>query len=80
MIISAPPIRTQHSDEQGKVTPEWQRWYASATNSISAAPQIVAVPQTANAKGTKGDIASDANYLYICHTNNQWLRVPKGDW
>jgi hypothetical protein len=80
MKIPAPPFRSPHSDDASSVTPEWQRWYASATSSISAAPQIVSVPADSNAKGTKGSIAVDENYLYVCHTDNQWARFTKAGW
>jgi len=38
------------------------------------------VPITAADAGDKGDIAYDANYVYICIANNTWKRAPIATW
>lgn len=35
------------------------------------------VPTTPTSSGFKGDFTADANYLYICHSDNNWIRVAK---
>jgi len=38
------------------------------------------VPASATAVGTKGDIAQDNDYLYICISQNTWKRVAISTW
>lgn len=38
------------------------------------------VPASATAAGTKGDIAYDANYVYVCVATNSWKRSPLSTW
>lgn len=38
------------------------------------------VPASATAVGTKGDIAQDNDYLYICISQNTWKRVAIATW
>lgn len=37
-------------------------------------------PASASAAGVKGDIAHDANYIYICTATNTWKRVAIATW
>jgi hypothetical protein len=37
--------------------------------------RLVPAPSAANSNGTKGDIASDGTYLYLCTAANTWARV-----
>ena len=37
-------------------------------------------PSAYTSSGTKGDIAYDTNYLYICVSNNSWRRVALAIW
>lgn len=36
---------------------------------------LVAAPTTATSTGTKGQIAIDASYIYICTATNTWVRA-----
>jgi hypothetical protein len=35
------------------------------------------VPSSPTAIGEKGDFSADANYFYVCHATNAWIRIPK---
>jgi len=37
-------------------------------------------PSSASASGTKGTIAWDANYIYVCVANNTWKRAALTTW
>ncbi len=37
-------------------------------------------PSSASATGTTGDIAADANYVYVCTATNTWKRVAVATW
>ena len=41
---------------------------------------IVSVPTTATSPGIKGQVAYDANYMYMCTDTNTWKRSPIGTW
>lgn len=38
------------------------------------------VPASATATGTKGDIAYDSGYMYVCTDTNTWKRTPLTTW
>ena len=40
----------------------------------------VAVPASASASGTVGDVAYDANYAYFCTATNTWVRCALATW
>lgn len=40
----------------------------------------VAVPASATAPGTPGNIAADASFLYVCIATNTWVRVGLQSW
>jgi len=42
--------------------------------------RVVEVPDAVTSAGSKGDIAFDQNYLYICIASNTWRRVAIGTW
>jgi hypothetical protein len=44
------------------------------------APALVAVPLSATANGTIGDIAFDQAHLYVCTNTNTWKRVSLATW
>jgi hypothetical protein len=37
-------------------------------------------PASATASGTQGEIAWDANYVYVCVATNAWRRAPLSTW
>jgi len=39
-----------------------------------------AVPATATSTGSKGQIATDANYIYVCVATDTWVRAPLTTW
>jgi hypothetical protein len=39
-----------------------------------------ATPASANATGTKGQIAYDASYIYICVATDSWIRAARSSW
>jgi len=61
----------------------WHRSYNGATTTWSSwrrYGEFVPVPASATAAGKPGDMAADANFLYICHTSNTWKRVAIDSW
>lgn len=36
-----------------------------------------AVPTASTSTGSKGDWSANANYLYVCYADNNWIRIPK---
>lgn len=40
----------------------------------------VAVPPTASSPGTRGNIAADSSFFYVCIATNTWLRVGIQTW
>lgn len=42
--------------------------------------QWSAVPATAGAAGTAGQVAYESGYLYVCVATNTWLRVAIVTW
>jgi hypothetical protein len=53
---------------------------AAQMRSDLSVPQLVSVPASATATGTAGQIAYDANFLYICVAENTWLRASLSTW
>ena len=39
-----------------------------------------AVPANASAPGSKGQIATDANFIYVCVATDTWVRAPLATW
>lgn len=56
-------------------TNSWSEWLK-----VGATTRFVSVPTSATATGKKGDFSADANYLYVCHNANQWIRIAKDTW
>ena len=46
----------------------------------SAVIAWIAAPASASATGTAGQIAYDADYIYVCVATNSWKRIPLADW
>jgi heme/copper-type cytochrome/quinol oxidase subunit 1 len=41
---------------------------------------LVAVPTSSTSTGLTGQIAVDANYIYMCTSTNTWKRTPLTTW
>jgi hypothetical protein len=52
----------------------------TATLGLNLGAAGVGVPASASATGTAGDVAYDANYIYICTATNTWKRVAVSTW
>ena len=49
--------------------------------SFKTIPTFVSVPSGPTATGIAGQVSADADYMYICHSNDNWIRVAKdGTW
>lgn len=46
----------------------------SSGNTYSASPWV-SVPATSSSPGKVGQLAEDANYLYVCTATNTWMRT-----
>ena len=59
------------------------RSFALYTNILSSqAPKLSwgNVPATAAAAGVAGDVAYDADYIYVCVSDSTWKRVAIATW
>jgi hypothetical protein len=60
------------------------KWYVVAndkcTVETSTPVQIVTTPITASSPGTPGQMAYDANYIYVCVATNTWRRATTATW
>jgi hypothetical protein len=41
---------------------------------------LVTAPVSASSVGTSGNIAADANYIYVCYATDTWVRCAKTAW
>ncbi len=57
-------------------------WDANLRNTVNTGTMVLATatPASATATGTTGQIAWDANYIYICTATNTWKRVAISTW
>jgi hypothetical protein len=62
--------------ETGYFEPEMLRFLAQLERATIAAQ----VPATADAKGTTGAIASDADHIYVCVSTDTWKRAALSTW
>lgn len=54
---------------------DYNVWAATQVNEIS-----VSIPDKTTSLGTKGQLAYDSNYLYICISKDTWRRVALSIW
>jgi hypothetical protein len=78
-ILVAPPIRTLY--EQGGNLPgifsrPWAQWFQEITNDFNMLRVPNAPPATSASPGMAGQIAFDANFLYVAVAPNSWKRIP----
>lgn len=66
---------------------EGEPYYTNDTNELyihngtAYIPLITnSTPSSASDTGTKGQIAWDTNYLYICTDTDQWRRIAHATW
>ncbi len=53
----------------------------AANITLGARPIIPTLtPASATAAGIAGEVAWDANYIYVCIATNTWKRVAIGTW
>ena len=72
--FAPPPNLTQVVAEEGLFTGVWQLWLTALWNAVRG-PANTTAPANSAANGTVGQIAFDANYLYICVGAKQWKRI-----
>ncbi len=52
------------------------KWFQDLDVAVNAAPQILdQVPASSSSPGSTGDIAFDANFLYVCVQSDSWRRT-----
>ena len=54
--------------------------YSDISGTPPTPPELAFVPTTSTSAGTFGQIAIDANYLYLCIGNSLWKRVALTIW
>ena len=64
----------------GASTPGTGVFSALTTTGDSVTIQTTQTPSSASATGTTGEIAWDANYIYVCIATNTWKRVLLSTW
>lgn len=87
MNFPAPPIRTpvignppksqmvSRGEQNDNVhSYPWIRWFQNVSTQLTAPVQSTA-PATSASAGTGGQIAFDANFLYVCIAKNTWKRT-----
>jgi predicted N-acyltransferase len=52
----------------------------ATTVTLTSLIVTTAAPASASAAGTTGQIATDANYIYVCTATNTWKRVAISTW
>lgn len=83
MSLAPPPTRSEFLGnppkpaKQGENTPSWPwlRWHQETTVQVNHPASTSTVPASANATADGGEMAHDANYLYIAVGKNSWKRV-----
>ncbi len=82
-IISSYPVITPTSSDLVIITdvsatskPTKSATIASIVGTISD----VTAPITASSPGVTGQVATDANYIYVCTAINTWKRVAIATW
>ena len=53
---------------------------AATVGSITGVISDVVAPALATSSGTTGQVAVDANYIYVCTATNTWKRVAITTW
>ena len=83
------PVAGQDNDTQGFRTnfSNIKNNFSVAATEISAlqasvaiAPIFTAVPASASAPGTVGQLAYNSTYLYVCVATNTWVRASLSGW
>jgi len=64
----------------GAATPGTGVFSALSTSGDSITIQTTQTPASASATGTTGEIAWDAEYIYVCVASNTWKRVAISTW
>jgi hypothetical protein len=64
----------------GATTPGTGVFSALTTSGDSVIVQTSQTPASASATGTAGEIAWDADYIYVCVATNTWKRVAIATW
>lgn len=59
---------------------QYWRELATTVNKHESGIIAVSAPAAANSAGTPGQIAYDANYVYICVANDTWKRASIATW
>ncbi|MGD0511264.1 MAG: hypothetical protein ABSA33_05485 [Candidatus Micrarchaeaceae archaeon] len=78
-MIIGPPTRTLHKtdDTESGVSRPWTGWYQAVADGLNTTVTAASVPKHAASQGTKGSVAHDGDYLYVCVDTNIWKRTPK---
>lgn len=73
----APPVRTPFFGENQDGTPHWswKKWFQGISPRLTS-PAIDSPPKTVTAAGIAGQVAFDANFVYVCVGSNSWKRSP----
>lgn len=53
---------------------------SKTASALNAAPEVVAVPASATATGTAGQIAFASGTLYVCIATDTWEKVTIATW
>lgn len=76
-IFAAPPIRTLYPQDgtPGIFSRGWIQWFQAIANSFNMLQVPNTPPPTSTSPGIAGQIAYDANFLYVAVDANTWKRV-----
>lgn len=61
--------------EDGHPTEAYRKWLDKIPPALTSPGNSGTVPKAANSQGITGQLAYDANFLYVCIGENSWKKV-----
>ena len=78
--VQPPPSQTAIIDQQGAADRIFLSFLNQLRRRANIAPQLTQPPGAADSPGTPGQVASDADFLYVCIDKDTWRRVGIATW
>jgi hypothetical protein len=75
-----PKTKGQQEDAGSGIARPHIKFMQDVQAAVNAAPQITDIPATSTAKAQPGEMAFDANYLYVAVGVNIWKRIALSSW
>ena len=78
--VQPPPSQTAIIDQQGAADRIFLSFLNQLRRRANIAPQVASPPATATSAGAPGQVAYDADFLYICIAKDTWRRTGISAW